>query len=75
MFMGPLCVATELFLIQVVYMVKSVTMGWGFWAFMCLTGSLYSLKLFINVLQLISYCDKVIMEDEADIAKELEKNK
>lgn len=62
--MGPLCVATEIFLIQVIYLVKTNTFNLMFSALFVLTGFLYSLKLYINVLQLMSNCMRFVEEDE-----------
>lgn len=67
--MGPLCVATEIFLIQVIYLVKNRRCTIYYWGLFYLTGALYSVKLYINVLQLISNCSRVIQEDENDRKK------
>jgi hypothetical protein len=73
--MGPLCVATEIFLIQVVYLVKNRKLDLFFWGLFIITGVLYSVKLYINILQLISNCSKVIEEDEEIYRKKREQLK
>jgi predicted RNA-binding protein associated with RNAse of E/G family len=73
--MGPLCVATEVFLIQVIYLVKNRRLDLFFWALFITTGILYSIKLYINVLQLISNCSRVIDEDELEHKKKREQLK
>lgn len=67
--MGPLCVATEIFLIQVIYLVKNRKCTIYYWGLFYLTGALYSLKLYINILQLISNCTRVIEQDEEERSK------
>ena len=73
--MGPLCVATEIFLIQVIYLVRTNSSSFMFYAFFFVTGSLYSLKLYINILQLISNCMTVVEQDEEEYRKKELKNK
>ena len=73
--MGPLCVATEVFLIQVVYLVKNRKRDLFFWALFVVTGVLYTVKLIINILQLISNCSFVIEEDEEVYRKKREQAK
>ena len=63
-FIGLLCVATEVFLLQVIYLFKEESYGTGFWVMFVVFGALHMLKFYIHVLQLFSATLKIVKKDE-----------
>lgn len=63
-FIGVLCVATEVFLLQVIFLFKEENYGTGFWILFFISGGLHFLKFYIHVLQLCSATLKIVKKDE-----------
>ena len=62
--MGTLCIATEVFLVMIIYLYKGRPLGLFFTVLSIISGSLYSLKFFINIQQLLSGVFSIVETDQ-----------